>query len=88
MFGVGLDHAQEARLELARVVAQLGHTDPIPLPDVSTKAKAQEYIGIDLEERQREKNEFLRVVVPEWLQRAEERHRQWDAGERDIVPSR
>ena len=88
MFGVGLDQAQEARVKLTRLAAQLGHIDEIPLPDVSTKAKAQAYLGIELEQRQREKNEFLRTVVPEWLQRADERHRQWDAGERDIVPSR
>ncbi len=88
MFGIGLDHAQEARIELARIVAQMGHTEPIPLPDVSTKAKAQEYVGIDLDSRQSEKNEFLRTVVPEWLQRAEERHQEWDAGESEIVRTR
>lgn len=80
IFGEGLDFAQEARVELARVLAQLGYTEEVPLPDVSTKEKAQDYIGIDLDERQRRKNEFLRTVVPEWLQRADERHRAWDAG--------
>lgn len=80
IFGTGLDYAQEARLEITRILADLGHTGPVPLPDVSTKEKAQAYIGIDLQERQREKNEFLRTVVPQWLQQADERHRSWDSG--------
>ena len=81
IFGTGLDYAQEARVELARILAQLGHTGEVPLPDVSTKERAQAYLGIDLEQRQREKDEFLRTVVPEWLQEADERYSRWDAGE-------
>ena len=80
IFGTGLDYAQEARLEIAHILADLGHTGPVPLPDVSTKERAQAYLGINLEERRREKNEFLRTVVPEWLQQADERHRSWDSG--------
>lgn len=81
IYGNGLDYAQEARLELSRIVARLGHTEEIPIPDVSTKEKAQAYLGIDLDQLQEEKDEFLRTVVPEWLQRADERHNAWDAGE-------
>jgi nitrite reductase (cytochrome c-552) len=43
-----MDVIQDARLKLARVLANLGHNEPIPYPDISTKAKAQEYIGLDM----------------------------------------
>lgn len=81
IFGNGLDEAQEARVTLTRIAARLGHTDEIPIPDVSTKEKAQAYLGIDLEEKQRQKAEFLESVVPEWLQRADERQQSWNRGE-------
>lgn len=81
MFGDGLDHAQEARIKLTRIAANLGHTEEIPIPDVSTKQKAQEYLGIDLEEEQRRKDEFLENVLPEWLQEAAEREERWSRGE-------
>lgn len=69
----GIHLAQEARVQLARVVAQLGHTGEIPLPDVSTKDKAQAYIGLDMPARRTAKQEFLQTVVPEWLRKAQER---------------
>jgi nitrite reductase (cytochrome c-552) len=78
IFGMGLDFAHEARIELARIAARRGHIGEIPLPDVSTKEKAQAYIGIDLDERRSAKQRFLQEVVPEWLRQADERHRAWD----------
>jgi nitrite reductase (cytochrome c-552) len=76
--GAGIDMAHEARRDIASVLVSLGHTGPVPLPDVSTKAKAQEYLGIDLEQLQREKEVFLDEVVPEWDRKADERHKRWD----------
>ncbi len=35
------DLAQQARIESTRLLAQLGHTDPVRYPDYSTKEKAQ-----------------------------------------------
>ncbi len=64
--GQGLAIAQEARVKLARVLAALGHNEPVPYPDISTKAKAQEYIGLPMEELREEKEEFLETVVPVW----------------------
>jgi len=67
--GQGLAIAQEARVKLARVLAALGHNKPVPYPDISTKAKAQEYIGLPMEELREEKEEFLETVVPDWEDR-------------------
>jgi nitrite reductase (cytochrome c-552) len=64
--GQGLAIAQEARVKLARVLAALGHNEPVPYPDISTKAKAQEYIGLPMEELREEKEKFLEEVVPVW----------------------
>lgn len=67
--GQGLAIAQEARVKLARVLAALGNNKPVPYPDISTKAKAQEYIGLPMDELREEKEEFLETVVPDWEDR-------------------
>ena len=66
----GIEVAQEARLKLARLLAELGHNEAIPYPDISTKAKAQEFIGLDIPKLNAEKAIFLETVVPVWLQEA------------------
>ena len=43
-----VDYAQQARLLIARVAAKHGHMGEIPVPDYSTKAKAQAAIGLDI----------------------------------------
>lgn len=65
--------SQEARIRMAQVAAQLGHTGTIPLPDVSTKEKAQAYLGIPIDKMVSEKQQFISTVVPQWVQQAKER---------------
>jgi len=43
-----LDFANQARLKVAKVLARHGFTADVPMPDISTKAKAQAYIGLDM----------------------------------------
>lgn len=69
----GLVIAQDARVKLARLLAKLGHTDPVAMPDISTKEKAQEYIGLDMEELKKDKAEFKKNVLPKWLEEARQR---------------
>ena len=76
--GAGIDMAHQARFEIAQILRDLGHHGPVELPDVSTKEKAQTYIGIDLAQLQAEKQVFLDEVVPQWLAEAAERHERWD----------
>jgi nitrite reductase (cytochrome c-552) len=76
--GDGLDLAHEARREVTAVLTELGWTQEVPLPDVSTKQKAQEYIGIDLQQLEAEKQEFMKEVVPQWVQKARERQQMWE----------
>ena len=65
--------AQEARVKLARVLSDLGHNKPVDMPDISTKEKAQEYIGLDMEKLEKEKEEFKQNLLPKWLEEAKER---------------
>lgn len=65
--------AQEARVKLARLAGKLGHTGEIPLPDISTKEKAQAYIGAPMEEMESEKKKFIKTIVPQWVAQAKER---------------
>lgn len=73
----GIDKAQEARLEIGRVLASLGFQETIAYPDISNKEKAQKYIGLDVEKLKMEKDEFLKNIVPEWKKKAEERQSAW-----------
>ena len=73
IISTGMDKAQEARVKLARLLATLGHTGPVELPDISTKAKAQAFIGLDMATLNAEKEVFLKTVVPQWLEAAKKR---------------
>jgi len=73
ILGSAMDVAQTTRLELARLLANLGYTDEVPMPDISTKAKAQAFIGLDMEKLVAEKKVFNENVIPQWLEEAKER---------------
>jgi nitrite reductase (cytochrome c-552) len=73
IIAAGITIAQDARIKLSRLLASLGYNKEIPYPDISTKAKAQAYIGLDMNELNREKEEFLETIVPQWNKTAEER---------------
>jgi nitrite reductase (cytochrome c-552) len=68
ILGTAMDKSQEARLLTARILAAHGMTTPVEIPDISTKEKAQQLIGIDREELVREKNRFLETIVPKWIE--------------------
>lgn len=75
ILSAGLDKALQARLEVTKVLARMGYTEDIPLPDVSTKSLAQKYIGLDIPKLKQEKEKFMKVVVPEWIKEAKEKGR-------------
>ena len=70
-----MQYAMDARLQIARVVAKHGYTGKIPLPDVSTKAKAQSYIGLDMPKLNSQKKKFLDTIVPKWIEQARKNKR-------------
>ena len=69
----GMVKGLDARVKLARVLASLGHNIEIPYPDISTKAKAQEYIGLNMEKLNEERVRFVNEVLPQWDEAAKER---------------
>ncbi|WP_439651390.1 ammonia-forming nitrite reductase cytochrome c552 subunit [Photobacterium atrarenae] len=71
--GTALDKATDARTKVVRLLATKGITEPVALPDISTKAKAQQALGMDMEKMRREKDNFLSTVVPEWDEQAKVR---------------
>jgi len=72
-----MEKAQDARLKLARVLADHGYNKQVPYPDISTKEKAQEYVGWNMEKLNSEKEQFLKEVYPKWVKQAEEREKEW-----------
>ena len=65
-----VDYAQQARLLIAKVAARHGHTGDIPVPDYSTKAKAQMAIGLDMPTLKAKKQKVLETIVPKWIEDA------------------
>ena len=62
-----VDYAQQARLAIYKVLAKHGFTGDVPMPDISTKAKAQAYIGLDMNMLNAKKKRFLDEIVPKWI---------------------
>ncbi len=78
VIGNGITIAQEGRIKLARLLASLGHNEPVPYPDITTKEKAQQYIGLDMAALNAEKEVFLNTLVPQWLEAAAAREATYD----------
>lgn len=66
----GLDYAHQARFALCKVLAQNGFIGDVPMPDISTKEKAQKYIGLDIPAKDAAKEKFLDGIVPKWVANA------------------
>ena len=72
LMGDGIDYAGQARLKIAKVLAKHGFAGEVPMPDISTKAKAQAYIGLDMLAMESKKKAFMENIVPQWLTIAKE----------------
>ncbi len=75
IMALSLDRAHKARFEIAKVLSQLGYNGNVPLPDISTKQKAQQYIGLDIPAERSAKKKFMDTVVPQWLKQAQSKKR-------------
>lgn len=71
----GIAMSQEARVKLARLLASLGYNQEVPYPDISTKEKAQEFIGLDMKKHNADKKVFIETVLPGWIKTASEREK-------------
>lgn len=75
ILAMSLDRAHKARFSIAKLLTQLGHTGDVPMPDISTKEKAQAYIGLDMQQEKAAKKQFMETVVPKWLETAKANNR-------------
>lgn len=73
ILSTGIQKANDARLKIAQLAAELGHMGNIPVADVSTKSKAQSYIGLDMDKLMDDKKKFLETLAPEWRKEAKKR---------------
>lgn len=73
VISTGITRAQEARILLTRILAQKGFNEPVPYPNISTKAKAQEFIGLDMKKLNQQKQEFKQTLLPKWIDEAKKR---------------
>lgn len=73
VLSTAIERAEKARGLLAVLFTRLGVKVPVELPDVSTKEKAQKYIGLDMKALWDDKNQFLRTIVPQWDEIARKR---------------
>lgn len=64
MLGTSLDKSADARTKLVCLLATKGITHEIKLPDISTKEKAQQAIGLNMQQISAEKQDFLNTVMP------------------------
>ena len=69
ILGHALDKALLAQLELQKVLFKKGVTE-LAMPDISTKAKAQAYIGLDMNKLTADKEQWKKTVVPGWIDEA------------------
>jgi nitrite reductase (cytochrome c-552) len=73
VISTGIVIIQEGRIKLSRLLHRLGFSEVVPYPDISTKALAQQFIGMDAAALKAEKQVFLETIVPEWDRQAEKR---------------
>ncbi|MBX3043617.1 MAG: ammonia-forming cytochrome c nitrite reductase [Candidatus Kapabacteria bacterium] len=73
VLGTAIQKAEKARGEINVILTKLGQPIPYSLPDVSTKEKAQKFVGIDIEAQKNDKIKLLETVVTEWDKAAKER---------------
>ncbi|WP_321280459.1 ammonia-forming cytochrome c nitrite reductase [Marinifilum fragile] len=69
----GVERAQEARIALVRIFHKYGFEGEVPYPDIATKAKAQEFIGLPIDKLKKDKEEFKKNILPQWDKKAKER---------------
>jgi nitrite reductase (cytochrome c-552) len=77
IIGNSISEAKEARIILARLLVKLGKNPEVPYPDIDTREKAQQYIGLDMAKLNAEKADWIKTVLPGWDKKAKEREDSW-----------
>jgi nitrite reductase (cytochrome c-552) len=75
ILGSSIQKSEEARGRLAAILTRHNVTLPVKIPDLSSKAKAQAYLGFDMVEYTKQKAKFREEEVPKWDREAAEREK-------------
>lgn len=70
VLGTGIDKVMQAQMDIMKILFKLGYSGDVPMPDISTKEKAQMYIGLDIQTENEAKEAFLKTVIPQWREEA------------------
>ncbi|MDP1676261.1 MAG: ammonia-forming cytochrome c nitrite reductase subunit c552 [Bacteroidota bacterium] len=73
VLGTSIQKAEEARRFITQVLIKHNASPVVAFPDLSTKAKAQAYIGLDMKKLSDEKTEWRKKILPVWNAKAKER---------------
>jgi nitrite reductase (cytochrome c-552) len=77
LLATSIQKSEEARNLLAAILTKLNVKLPVQMPDLSTKQKAQQYLGLDVVQFSKDKDKFKKDVVPLWDKQAEERQKKF-----------
>ena len=73
VLGTSIHKGEQARRFLAVLLGKLGVNYPVELPDISTKEKAQKFIGLDMKFLIKDKQNFLQTTAVKWDEEAKNR---------------
>ncbi|MFJ1430847.1 ammonia-forming cytochrome c nitrite reductase [Capnocytophaga canimorsus] len=73
VLGDGMFYAMQAESDMNGLTDKLKITAKFEMPDISTKAKAQAIIGLDMEKEEANKKQFMKTIVPKWIKEAKEK---------------
>jgi nitrite reductase (cytochrome c-552) len=73
VLGTSIQKGEQARREIAILFSRQGWKYPIDMPDISTKEKAQLFIGLKMDKLKAGKEEFLNTTVVKWDEEAKKR---------------
>jgi nitrite reductase (cytochrome c-552) len=73
VLGTSIQKVEQARREIAILFSKQDWKYPVDMPDISTKQKAQVYIGLNPEKMKAGKEEFLKTTTVKWDEDAKKR---------------
>jgi nitrite reductase (cytochrome c-552) len=73
ILGGSILRGQEALNLLTELLIKLNVKLPVQLPDISTKLKAQVYIGLNMDSLYKAKSVFLNETIPQWNKEAKDK---------------
>jgi len=71
----GMTFAMQAETDMDNLTNKLGVKTAFVMHDISTKAKAQKEIGLDIPKEEAAKKQFLKTIVPKWIEEAKKEGR-------------